>query len=75
MKELPSNLKRDEGLTRASGKREQDALLIFRNRFHHALDGDVLVIPARMRAALVLEGHASETVAPQFDKLTARAGP
>ena len=60
-------------LAAALMQREQDALPVLRDGLHHALDGDVLVIPARMRAALVLVGHGGEAVAPPFGKLTGRS--
>ena len=39
-------------------------VLLGRDGLQHPLDGDVLVVAARMRAALVLEGHGGEAVAP-----------
>ena len=38
--------------------------LLVGDRLHDALDGDVLVVARRVRAALVLEGHGGEAVAP-----------
>ena len=64
VEELPGDLEGDEGLAGAGGQREQDALLAGGDRLHDALDGDVLVVAARVRAALVLEGHGGEAVAP-----------
>ena len=64
VEQLPGDLKGDERLARAGGKREQDALLV-RRRW--------LPAPARRRcpgssgldvAALVLEWHGGEAVAP-----------
>ncbi len=65
VEEFPCDLKRDEGLARACGEREQDALAVVRDGLHDALDGDVLIIPPGMRAALVFVGHISEAVAPR----------
>ena len=48
VKQLPRNLKGDECLARAGGQSKQDALPVICNGLHHALDSDVLVIPARM---------------------------
>ena len=64
MKELPGDLKGDEGLARAGGEGKQNAFVAGGDRRHHPLDGDVLVVAAGMRAALVLEGHGGEAVAP-----------
>ena len=36
-----------------------------RDGLHHALNGDVLIVAAGMRTALVLERHGGETVAPR----------
>jgi hypothetical protein len=74
VKQLPRNLKGDEGLAGAGGQRQQNALPFFRNGLHHALNGDVLIIAPRMRAALVLERHGGKAVAPQFGKLTGLVG-
>src|SRR5205807_5616459 len=43
LEKLPRNLKGDEGLPRAGGEREQDALLFRSDGLQHALDGNVLV--------------------------------
>ena len=64
VEQLPCDLKGDEGLARAGGEREQDALLVGGDGLQHALDGDVLVVAALEIAALVLEGHGGEAVAP-----------
>ena len=47
----------DENLTRAGGKREQDALPVLRDSIHHPLDRDVLIVAARVRTALIFEEH------------------
>ena len=39
-------------------------VLVGGDRLHDPLDGDVLVVAARVRAALVFEGHGGEAVAP-----------
>ena len=65
VEEFPGDLKGDERLARAGGQREQDALLVGGDGLHHPLDGDVLIIAAWMRAALVLERHGGEAVAPR----------
>ena len=65
VKEFPRDLERDEGFAGAGGKREQDALPVLRDGLHHALDGDVLIIAAGMRTALVLKRHGGEAVAPR----------
>jgi len=64
VEELPGDLEGDEGLAGAGGQREEDALLARGDRLHDAFDGDVLVVAARVRAALVLEGHSGEMVTP-----------
>jgi hypothetical protein len=64
VEQLPGDLKRDEGLARTGGEREQDALPVLGDGFHRPLDGDVLVVAAGVRAALVLERHRGEAVAP-----------
>ena len=46
VKELPRDLKGDEGLAGAGGEREQDALLVGGDGLQHALDGDVLIVAA-----------------------------
>ena len=47
VEQLPGDLKRDEGLARAGGEREQDALLVLGDGLQHALDGDVLIVASR----------------------------
>ena len=64
VEQLPGDLEGDERLARAGGQREQDALLPVGDRLQHALDGDVLVVAALEVAALVLERHGGEAVAP-----------
>ena len=64
VEEFPRNLKRDERLARAGGEREQDARLIRGDGLQHALNGDVLIVAARMRTALVLKRHGGEAVTP-----------
>ena len=64
MEKLPRDLERDERLACAGGEREQNPFPLLRDGVEHPLDGDVLVIPARMRTALVLKGHRSEAVPP-----------
>ena len=64
VEQLPGDLKGDEGLAGAGGQREQDALLLGGDGLQHALDGDVLVVAALEIAALVLERHGGEAVAP-----------
>ena len=64
MKQLPRQLKRDEGLARAGRQREQDALLAGDDGFQHALDGDVLIVAALEVAAPVFKRDRGEAVAP-----------
>ena len=65
MKQFPRDLKGDERLARARGQRQQNALLVVRDRLHHPLDGDILVVTARMRTAFVFKWHSGEAVAPR----------
>ena len=62
MKQLPRDLKRDEGLARAGGEREQDACLEGGDGLQHAPDGDVLVVAPRMRTAFVFESDLCEVI-------------
>ena len=64
VEQLPRDLKGDERLARAGGEREQDALLSGGDGLQHPLDGDVLIVAALEVAALVLERHGGEAVAP-----------
>ena len=64
MEQLPRDLEGDEGLARAGGEREEDSLLIARDGLHDTFHGDVLIVAAGMRAALVLKWHGGEAVAP-----------
>ena len=64
VEQLPGDLKGDERLARAGGQREQDARLAGGDGLQHPLDGDVLVVAWLEVAALVLEGHGGEAVAP-----------
>ena len=64
LKKLPCDLKRDEGLARAGGEREQDARFSGGDGLQHALDRDVLIVAALEEAAFVLERHGGEAVAP-----------
>src|ERR1019366_6025007 len=64
VKQLPRDLKGDERLARASGQREQNAVLPARDGVERALDGDVLKVPRLEIPALVFEGHGGEAVAP-----------
>jgi len=66
VEQLPGNLKGDEGLARAGGQRQQDAILPACDGFQHPLDGDVLIIAALEIAASVLEGDHGKTVAPRI---------
>jgi hypothetical protein len=59
VEQLPCDLKRDEGLARAGGHREQNAWPVLGDGLHHPLDGEVLVIAARVRATLVLERNGA----------------
>ncbi len=65
VEELPRDLEGNEGFARSGGEREQDALFVLGDGREDALDGDVLVIAARMRAAFVLIGHLGKAVAPR----------
>ena len=65
VEQLPGDLKGDERLAGAGGERQKNALLVGRDGFHCPLDGDVLKVAAGMGAALVLEGHGGEAVAPR----------
>jgi hypothetical protein len=64
VEQLPGDLEGDEGLAGAGRQRQQDALAPLGHGRQHALDGDVLVVAALEVAALVLEGHGREAVAP-----------
>ncbi len=64
MEQLPGDLEGDEGLAGAGGERQQDARAPRGDGRHDPLAGDVLVIAARVRAALVLVGHVRKAVAP-----------
>ncbi len=64
MEEFPCDLKSNHGLAGARRQREQDALLIVGDGVQHALDGEVPKIPLTQRAALVLEWHGGEAIAP-----------
>lgn len=64
LKELPCDLKGDEGLAGAGRQRQQDALLPARDGFEYAVDGDVLIVARRPRAALVFQRHGGEAVTP-----------
>src|SRR6185437_13121931 len=65
-KQLPGDLKGDEGLAGSGGESEKDARLFGRDRLEHAVDGDVLVIASLEIPALVLEGDGGEAVAPRI---------
>ena len=64
LKQLPRQLKGDEGLARAGGQSQQDAVAPVGNGVQRASDRHVLVIAALPGAALVLERHGRKTVAP-----------
>ena len=64
VEEFPCDLKGDEGLAGAGGEREQDACSVVGDGLQHALDGNVLVVADLDVAALVLERHGGEAVAP-----------
>ena len=64
VEQLPGDLEGDEGLARAGGQRQQDAVAASGDGLQHALDGDVLVVAALEIAAPVLEGDGGEAVAP-----------
>jgi hypothetical protein len=64
LEQLPGDLEGDEGLAGAGGQRQQDAVAPGGDGFQHARDGDVLVVAPLPGAALVLEGHGGEAVAP-----------
>ena len=66
LEQLPGNLEGDEGFAGPCGEGQQDAGLTSRHGLQDALDGDVLVVAARMGATLVLERHGGETVAPSI---------
>jgi len=48
----PGDLHGDKGLARAGRHREQDAWLAFDDRFHGAVDGDLLIVARRLAADL-----------------------
>ena len=64
MKELPGDLKGDEGFAGPGGQSEKDALLFFGDGFHGVVDGDLLVIAHVFGAADIFKGDAVEFVAP-----------
>src|SRR6185369_17042005 len=64
VKQLPRDLKGDEGFAGAGSEREQNALPVVCDSLQHPLDRDVLIISAGMRTAFVLEGNRGETVTP-----------
>ena len=64
VEELPRELERDVGFARSGGEREQDPLVSVGNRFEDLVDGDLLVVPRRVRAALGLGSDIGEPVAP-----------
>ena len=64
VEELPADLEGDEGLARAGGQRQQDAVAAGGDGLQHAVDGDVLVVAALEIPAPVLEGDGGEPVAP-----------
>ena len=64
LKQLPRELKRDEGLAGAGGEREQDPLAAVGDRLQHPLDGEVLVVAPLEVAAPIFERHGGEAVAP-----------
>src|SRR5690348_13345314 len=55
VEQVPGDLERDEGLARAGGEGEEDAIFVAGDRLHHAVDGDILVIASLEISALVLE--------------------
>ena len=64
MKEFPCNLEGDKRFTRPRGKGEKNAVLPFGDTVQHALNGDVLIITPRMRAALVFICDPGKSVVP-----------
>jgi hypothetical protein len=65
LEELPGDLEGDEGLARAGGQRQQDALPLVGDGRQHPVDGDVLVVTPLEVPAPVLEGHCGEAVPPR----------
>ena len=66
VEEFPGDLKGNQGLARTSRKGEQDTRLVLSDRIQHAVDGDVSKVPLAQGAALVVEWHGSEAVAPRI---------
>ena len=63
LKELPSYLEGDEGLSRTRGEGEQDALLAVCDGVEHVVDGNLLIV-AHSLLAILIEGLHAEFVAP-----------
>ena len=70
MKQFPGDLEGDERLARAGGEGEQDAPLRRGDGLQNPFHGNVLVVSAEVRSALILKRNGGEPVAPQFGKLT-----
>src|SRR5690606_15066574 len=64
VKELPGQLKGDEGLASAGRKSQQDTLFLGRHSLQDALHGQFLVVAARVAAAFVLVRNFRKAVAP-----------
>ena len=68
LEQLPGELEGDKGLAGAGGQRQQDArvcgFLAGLDGLQHARDSDVLVVAPLPGAALVLERHGGEAIAP-----------
>ena len=64
VKELPGDLKGDGGLAGPGSERQQDAPVSPRNRLQRRRDGLVLVVPGFPLAAVGLEVHGAEGIAP-----------
>lgn len=64
MKQLPGQLKGNEGFARAGRQRQQDAFAVVGDGFEHALDGDVLIIASLKIPAAIFKRNRREPIAP-----------
>ena len=64
VEELPGQLESDEGLARAGGQGQQDAVSSCGNGFQGLIDGIVLVIASLKAPASVFKGDGGETIPP-----------
>jgi|GEM_PF-2056568 len=64
LKQLPRQLKRDEGLASSGGQSQQDTILACGDGFQNSIDGDVLVVASLKVSASIFERHRCESITP-----------